>query len=170
MCGSAGIDLAFIENGFIYHTKYDTADRIHTDSIQRAGETSDVMWLDYKIRRMIIIGCKIQMYSPINFYRLESYLYIWWWTSQMFNNDVLNMFHLFALNVLMSRWQHPGGSQTSGHVRGTGRLFWISSWKHGFLWSAGCAGGGVSRSSRHHHKLHGCLGDRHLSGKEMHAA
>lgn len=35
----AGIDLAFIENGFIYHTKYDTPDRIHTDSIQRAGET-----------------------------------------------------------------------------------------------------------------------------------
>lgn len=33
----AGIDLAFIENGFIYHTKYDTADRILTDSIQRAG-------------------------------------------------------------------------------------------------------------------------------------
>uniref|UniRef100_A0A8B9K4R0 Endoplasmic reticulum metallopeptidase 1 n=1 Tax=Astyanax mexicanus TaxID=7994 RepID=A0A8B9K4R0_ASTMX len=32
-----GIDLAFIENGFIYHTKYDTPDRIHTDSIQRAG-------------------------------------------------------------------------------------------------------------------------------------
>ncbi|XP_068091599.1 endoplasmic reticulum metallopeptidase 1 isoform X3 [Hyperolius riggenbachi] len=33
-----GIDLAFIENGYIYHTKYDTADRIHTDSIQRAGD------------------------------------------------------------------------------------------------------------------------------------
>uniref|UniRef100_A0A673WLL0 Endoplasmic reticulum metallopeptidase 1 n=1 Tax=Salmo trutta TaxID=8032 RepID=A0A673WLL0_SALTR len=33
-----GIDLAFIENGFIYHTKYDTPDRILTDSIQRAGD------------------------------------------------------------------------------------------------------------------------------------
>lgn len=33
-----GIDLAFIENGYIYHTKYDTADRIPTDSIQRAGD------------------------------------------------------------------------------------------------------------------------------------
>ncbi|XP_056444517.1 endoplasmic reticulum metallopeptidase 1 [Gadus chalcogrammus] len=33
-----GIDLAFIENGFIYHTNYDTADRILTDSIQRAGD------------------------------------------------------------------------------------------------------------------------------------
>uniref|UniRef100_A0A8C6SIH7 Endoplasmic reticulum metallopeptidase 1 n=1 Tax=Neogobius melanostomus TaxID=47308 RepID=A0A8C6SIH7_9GOBI len=33
-----GIDLAFIENGFLYHTKYDTADRILTDSIQRAGD------------------------------------------------------------------------------------------------------------------------------------
>ncbi|KAM9329716.1 LOW QUALITY PROTEIN: endoplasmic reticulum metallopeptidase 1 [Gastrophryne carolinensis] len=33
-----GIDLAFIENGYLYHTKYDTADRIHTDSIQRAGD------------------------------------------------------------------------------------------------------------------------------------
>lgn len=38
MC-PAGIDLAFIENGFIYHTKYDTADRILTDSIQRAGRS-----------------------------------------------------------------------------------------------------------------------------------
>ncbi|KAM6986375.1 endoplasmic reticulum metallopeptidase 1-like [Aplochiton taeniatus] len=33
-----GIDLAFIENGFLYHTKYDTAERIPTDSIQRAGD------------------------------------------------------------------------------------------------------------------------------------
>ncbi|KAK5616806.1 hypothetical protein CRENBAI_020495 [Crenichthys baileyi] len=33
-----GIDLAFIENGFIYHTKYDTANRILTGSIQRAGD------------------------------------------------------------------------------------------------------------------------------------
>ncbi|XP_049752739.1 endoplasmic reticulum metallopeptidase 1 isoform X2 [Elephas maximus indicus] len=33
-----GIDLAFIENGYIYHTKYDTADRIPIDSIQRAGD------------------------------------------------------------------------------------------------------------------------------------
>ncbi|XP_053558534.1 endoplasmic reticulum metallopeptidase 1 [Bombina bombina] len=33
-----GIDLAFIENGYIYHTKYDTADRIPSDSIQRAGD------------------------------------------------------------------------------------------------------------------------------------
>ncbi|RXN17245.1 endoplasmic reticulum metallopeptidase 1 [Labeo rohita] len=33
-----GIDLAFIENGFLYHTKYDTPDRIHIDSIQRAGD------------------------------------------------------------------------------------------------------------------------------------
>ncbi|XP_052043476.1 endoplasmic reticulum metallopeptidase 1 isoform X2 [Apodemus sylvaticus] len=33
-----GIDLAFIENGYIYHTKYDTADRILIDSIQRAGD------------------------------------------------------------------------------------------------------------------------------------
>ncbi|KAM5193814.1 endoplasmic reticulum metallopeptidase 1-like [Mantella aurantiaca] len=33
-----GIDLAFIENGYIYHTKYDTVNRIHTDSIQRAGD------------------------------------------------------------------------------------------------------------------------------------
>ncbi|XP_059500510.1 endoplasmic reticulum metallopeptidase 1 isoform X1 [Stegostoma tigrinum] len=33
-----GIDLAFIENGYIYHTKYDTADRIPLDSIRRAGD------------------------------------------------------------------------------------------------------------------------------------
>ncbi|XP_051002276.1 endoplasmic reticulum metallopeptidase 1 isoform X2 [Acomys russatus] len=33
-----GIDLAFIENGYIYHTKYDTADRILIGSIQRAGD------------------------------------------------------------------------------------------------------------------------------------
>lgn len=34
---SVGIDLAFIENGYIYHTEYDTSDRILTGSIQRAG-------------------------------------------------------------------------------------------------------------------------------------
>uniref|UniRef100_A0A667HK22 Endoplasmic reticulum metallopeptidase 1 n=1 Tax=Lynx canadensis TaxID=61383 RepID=A0A667HK22_LYNCA len=55
-----GIDLAFIENGYIYHTKYDTADRILTDSIQRAGDnilavlkylaTSDVLPSSSKYR------------------------------------------------------------------------------------------------------------------------
>ncbi|KAK2917034.1 hypothetical protein Q8A67_001408 [Cirrhinus molitorella] len=33
-----GIDLAFIDNGYLYHTKYDTPDRIHNDSILRAGD------------------------------------------------------------------------------------------------------------------------------------
>ncbi|CAM4274204.1 unnamed protein product [Leuciscus chuanchicus] len=33
-----GIDLAFIENGYLYHTKYDTPERIHIDSIRRAGD------------------------------------------------------------------------------------------------------------------------------------
>lgn len=33
-----GIDLAFIDNGYVYHTKYDTPDRILTNSIQRAGD------------------------------------------------------------------------------------------------------------------------------------
>ncbi|KAK2917033.1 hypothetical protein Q8A67_001407 [Cirrhinus molitorella] len=33
-----GIDLAFIDNGYLYHTKYDTLDRIHNDSILRAGD------------------------------------------------------------------------------------------------------------------------------------
>lgn len=62
-----GIDLAFIENGFIYHTKYDTADRILTDSIQRAGMqisphastyTYVYVYLFCKyIRRMLADGC-----------------------------------------------------------------------------------------------------------------
>lgn len=43
----SGIDLAFIENGFIYHTKYDTADRILTDSIQRAGTQTSYTCICY---------------------------------------------------------------------------------------------------------------------------
>uniref|UniRef100_UPI00398E6FD7 endoplasmic reticulum metallopeptidase 1 isoform X3 n=1 Tax=Pristiophorus japonicus TaxID=55135 RepID=UPI00398E6FD7 len=38
LVATQGIDLAFIENGYIYHTKYDTADRIPLDSIKRAGD------------------------------------------------------------------------------------------------------------------------------------
>nr|XP_032808896.1 endoplasmic reticulum metallopeptidase 1 [Petromyzon marinus] len=33
-----GIDLAFIKDGYIYHTEYDSADRIPSGSIQRAGD------------------------------------------------------------------------------------------------------------------------------------
>jgi MFS family permease len=33
-----GIDMAYYINGYVYHTKYDTADRIPDGSIQRAGE------------------------------------------------------------------------------------------------------------------------------------
>uniref|UniRef100_A0A8C4S118 Endoplasmic reticulum metallopeptidase 1 n=1 Tax=Erpetoichthys calabaricus TaxID=27687 RepID=A0A8C4S118_ERPCA len=33
-----GIDMAFIENGYLYHTRFDTANRILTESIQRAGD------------------------------------------------------------------------------------------------------------------------------------
>ncbi|CAI8010143.1 Endoplasmic reticulum metallopeptidase 1 [Geodia barretti] len=36
--GVPGIDMAYFVNGYVYHTAYDTADRIPDGSIQRAGE------------------------------------------------------------------------------------------------------------------------------------
>uniref|UniRef100_A0A8C9EML9 Endoplasmic reticulum metallopeptidase 1 n=1 Tax=Pavo cristatus TaxID=9049 RepID=A0A8C9EML9_PAVCR len=55
-----GIDLAFIENGYIYHTKYDTSDRILTDSIQRAGyellvQSSLGHYHNYTVRVILIL-------------------------------------------------------------------------------------------------------------------
>ena len=32
-----GIDLAYMRNGYVYHTPYDNLDMIHPGSIQRAG-------------------------------------------------------------------------------------------------------------------------------------
>jgi hypothetical protein len=34
----SGLDIAFVRNGYVYHTKYDAADRIPRGSIQRAGD------------------------------------------------------------------------------------------------------------------------------------
>ncbi|KNC75194.1 hypothetical protein SARC_12275, partial [Sphaeroforma arctica JP610] len=36
--GIPGVDLAFIANGYVYHTKLDTVDRIPLGAVQRAGE------------------------------------------------------------------------------------------------------------------------------------
>lgn len=33
-----GLDIAYIKNGYVYHTKYDTEENIQPGSIQRAGE------------------------------------------------------------------------------------------------------------------------------------
>ena len=33
-----GLDLAYIKNGFVYHTKYDDIDHVSLPSIQRAGD------------------------------------------------------------------------------------------------------------------------------------
>lgn len=68
-----GIDLAFIENGYIYHTKYDTADRILTDSIQRAGWYSNVdSWsvLRWSLRAdpqtyKFLVGCALGMHCAV---------------------------------------------------------------------------------------------------------
>lgn len=35
---SLGVDIAFISNGYVYHTRYDDAKSIPSGSIQRAGE------------------------------------------------------------------------------------------------------------------------------------
>ena len=33
-----GLDIAFVKDGYIYHTEYDTSERIALGSIQRAGD------------------------------------------------------------------------------------------------------------------------------------
>ena len=33
-----GLDIAFVRDGYIYHTEYDTSERIALGSIQRAGD------------------------------------------------------------------------------------------------------------------------------------
>ena len=33
-----GLDIAFVRDGYIYHTEYDTSERIALASIQRAGD------------------------------------------------------------------------------------------------------------------------------------
>ena len=44
-----GLDIAYVKNGYIYHTKYDTEDRIPSGSIQRAGNN-----LFHEIQRPLI--------------------------------------------------------------------------------------------------------------------
>lgn len=37
-CGEIGLDLAYIRNGYVYHTKYDTVAHVTQESLQRAGD------------------------------------------------------------------------------------------------------------------------------------
>ena len=34
----SGLDVAFVRNGYVYHTRFDDVDRIDPGSVQRAGE------------------------------------------------------------------------------------------------------------------------------------
>ena len=42
--GLVGVDIAFVKNGYVYHTRYDDAKSIPSGSIQRAGEWWRAFW------------------------------------------------------------------------------------------------------------------------------
>lgn len=93
-----GIDLAFIENGFIYHTKYDTPDRILTDSIQRAGEyfgpysgasqiRTKIVWVEgsFSVINLKLQGVEEDWYRGVWMAQLHGWLSLaplWWGLSE----------------------------------------------------------------------------------------
>lgn len=124
-----GIDLAFIENGYIYHTKYDTADRILTDSIQRAGDnilavlkylaTSDMLAFssEYRHGKMVffdVLGLFVIAYP----YRIGSII-----------NCMVVMAVVLYLGKKLLQFKHKTVNYTKDFLCGIGITFisWFTS-------------------------------------------
>lgn len=62
-----GLDIAFVRDGFVYHTEFDTSDRVPLGSIQRAGD--NVMAVALRLARKKNLGLNLSNSSAV-FYDL----------------------------------------------------------------------------------------------------
>jgi len=60
-----GLDIAYVRNGYVYHTKFDTSDRIPLGSIQRAGD--NVLAVVVRLARLKDLGDSSETSSPVFF-------------------------------------------------------------------------------------------------------
>ena len=107
--GIPGLDIAFIDEGYVYHTAFDTADRIPDGTIKRAGE--NILALTVSISSNLEILLNSETSSSVYFDVLGLFMvkYPSWIGSIVnFASILLQLF-----SVIFDLWCHKKGSNTS---------------------------------------------------------
>lgn len=119
-----GLDIAYVKNGYVYHTKYDTEDRIPPGSIQRAGDNVLAV-VRHLAQSDVLTHTELNNQGAVVFFDLLGLCLVHYpeWIGILINFVVIAL--SIGMTVIKARKSFQCGVTTGVYVRQLGYTFLI---------------------------------------------